>query len=51
MKTIAEVIQECFRVLLGTSIYKSQLFPELIKARTFFDKSCRSSFAREFKNL
>ena len=33
--TLSEGVQECIRVLLGTSIYKPSVFPELIKVRTW----------------
>ena len=33
--TLSEGVQECIRVLLGTSIYKPAVFPEFIKIRTW----------------
>ena len=33
--TLSEGVQECIRVLLGTSIYKPSVFPDFIKVRTW----------------
>ena len=33
--TLSEGVQECIRVLLGTSIYKPDIFPELIKVKSW----------------